>query len=98
MDAWWYGLLLRRLPIFLPLAISLFDVLANVVVLSQEAHSASLPRHSGLILLPGSVLLSGGSALAFNVGLAGMIEWLSRTDAGKRKGHNVYLASLVQRS
>jgi hypothetical protein len=68
----------RRFPIFLPLAIFLFDVLATLVLLSQEAHSASLPRHSGLVLLPGSLFLSGGSAVAFNVGLAGMIEWLSR--------------------
>lgn len=68
----------RRLPVFLPLAIFLFDVLATVVVLSQEAHSASLPRHSVLILLPGSLFLSGGSAVAFNVGLAGLIQWLSR--------------------
>jgi Flp pilus assembly pilin Flp len=66
------------LPIFLPLAIFLFDVLATVVVFSYGAHSASISRNYGLILLPGSLFLSGGPAVAFNVGLAGMIEWLSR--------------------
>src|SRR6516225_6375124 len=45
----------QRLPIFLPLAIFLFDMLATVGVLSQEANSASLSRHSDLILLPGSL-------------------------------------------
>ena len=67
----------RSLPVFLLLEIFLFDVLATVLVLGQEAYSASLARHSGLILLPGSLFLSGGSAVAFNVGFAGMIEWLS---------------------
>jgi Flp pilus assembly pilin Flp len=66
------------LPIFLPLAIFLFDVLATVVVFSYGAHSASISRNYGLIRLPGSLFLSGGPAVAFNVGLAGMIEWLSR--------------------
>jgi Flp pilus assembly pilin Flp len=66
------------LPIILPLAIFLFDVLATVVVLSYGAHSASFSRDYDLILLPGSLFLSGGPAVTFNVGLAGMIEWLSR--------------------
>ena len=44
----------QRFPIFLPLAIFLFDVLATVLVLSRDAHAAALSRYSSLILLPGS--------------------------------------------
>jgi len=68
----------QRLPIFSPLAIFFFDVLATVLVLSRDAQAAALSRYSGLILLPVSLFLSGGSAVAFNVGVAGMIEWLLR--------------------
>jgi hypothetical protein len=67
----------RSLPKSLPLAIFLFDVLATLMVLSRMQSSEQLYRHySHLLLLPGSLLFSGGSAVAFNVGLGGLIEWL----------------------
>jgi hypothetical protein len=66
-------------PIFWPLAVFLFNVLATLFVLGHQAQiPPSLSGHLGLILLPGSLFLSGGSAVAFNVGVAGLIEWFSR--------------------
>jgi Flp pilus assembly pilin Flp len=67
------------LPIFLPLAVFLFDVLASCLVLGQQAHAAaSLSRPYSRILIPGSWFLSPGAAVSFNVALAGLIEWFSR--------------------
>ena len=63
-------------PIFLPLAVFLFDIFATVLLLGHEARA--FPGHYGLVLLPGSLFCSGGAAVSINVGLAGLVEWLSR--------------------
>ena len=81
----------ETIPVLLPFAVFLFDVLATILVLGSEAQAqrAFSGQVFGLILLPGSLFLSGGSAVAFNVGLAGCIQWLLRRYVGdKRKIHD----------